>query len=176
MVTTNPVSAPSEVPDGHNPSLCAATAALVGDDRITLMALLAEAHSRLVRILHAELAESAGVPLTWYDVLVRLGRAPGGHLTMTRLAGEVSLTSGGVTRLVDRMVEAGLVERTLCPSDRRAIHVALTAAGAAKLGEATAKHLDSLQEHLIDPLTPTERAQLTSILHKLTDDRPAAGG
>ena len=48
---------------------------------------------------------------------------------MSTLSADVSLTTGGVTRLVDRMVEAGLVARQNCPNDRRSIHVVLTPQG-----------------------------------------------
>ena len=54
---------------------------------------------------------------------------------MSRLSNDIALTTGGVTRLVDRMVEAGLVERQACPSDRRSIHVILTPEGRDVLGE-----------------------------------------
>ena len=60
--------------------------------------------------------------------------APEGRLTMSRLSTDVALTTGGVTRLVDRMAEAGLVSRQNCPNDRRSIHVVLTPAGQAVLG------------------------------------------
>ena len=55
---------------------------------------------------------------------------------MGALAQQVALTTGGVTRLVDRMISAGLVERVPCPTDRRVLFAALTPAGEAKLDEA----------------------------------------
>jgi DNA-binding MarR family transcriptional regulator len=140
---------------------------LVDDDRITLMGLLVETHSKLVRILGSELEERCGMPLTWYDVLIRLGRSPEQRLTMTQLAHEISVTSGGATRLVDRVVEAGLVERSHCPSDRRSVHVQLTPAGRERLNEATAVHLVGLEEHLIEPLDAADRVALERALRKL---------
>ncbi len=137
------------------------------DERITLMGLLLEAHARLTRVLGAELESSCDLPLSWYDVMIRLGRAPDGHLTMTRLASEVSLTSGGITRLVDRMVAAGYVERLSCPTDRRSVFVVLTPAGTRKLEEATAEHLRGLERHLLGPLDDGDRAALATALRKL---------
>src|ERR1700722_141411 len=111
-MTADPSLAPSTEAKGD-------CASLANDERITLMGLLVEAHARLTRVLGAELEAACGLPLSWYDAMVRLRRTPEGFLTMTRLGAEVSLTSGGITRLVDRLVEAGYVERQNCPTDRR---------------------------------------------------------
>jgi DNA-binding MarR family transcriptional regulator len=108
--------------------------------------------------------------------MIRLGRSADGRLTMTQLASEVSLTSGGVTRLIDRMVEAGLVERQDCPSDRRSVYVVLTPAGTDKLHEATVEHLAGLERHLLEPLDPAEQSSLAATLRKLVGDGPVCGG
>lgn len=146
------------------------------DERITLMGLLLESHARLTRVLGAELEAACGLPLTWYDVMIRLGRSTEGHLTMSQLAGEVSLTSGGITRLVDRMVAAGYVERSGCPTDRRSVYVALTPEGSRKLGEATVEHLRGLDRHLLGPLDETDRQALATALRKLRGGGPTCGG
>jgi MarR family transcriptional regulator, 2-MHQ and catechol-resistance regulon repressor len=162
--------------DGNDaPAICEWVARF-GDERITLMGLLVEAHTKLTRALNTELEAACGLPLGWFDVMIRLGRSPNGRLTMTQLASEVALTSGGVTRLIDRMVEAGLVERTDCPSDRRSVHVVLTLAGTEKLHEATVEHLAGLERHLLEPLDSAEQASLASALRKLVGDGPVCGG
>jgi DNA-binding MarR family transcriptional regulator len=140
------------------------------------MGLLLEAHAHLTRVLGAELEAACGLPLSWYDVMIRLGRSPDGHLTMTRLAGEVSLTSGGITRLVDRMATAGYVERRSCPTDRRSVFVALTPAGTRMLEEATVEHLRGLERHLLDPLDEGDREALAIALRKLRGEGPVCGG
>jgi DNA-binding MarR family transcriptional regulator len=145
------------------------------DERITLMGLLIEAHAELTKVLGAELEVECGLPLSWFDVLIRLRRAPEGFLTMTRLASEVSVTSGGITRLVDRIEAAGYLERRACPGDRRSVLVSLTDAGAAKLDEAVAAHLGGLDRHLIGPLTPADRRSLERILRKLRGAGPVCG-
>ncbi|MGH8981361.1 MAG: MarR family winged helix-turn-helix transcriptional regulator [Acidimicrobiales bacterium] len=147
-----PAPAPPRPPDG---------------DAITLMGLLVEAHARLTGVLGAEMEEACGLPLGWYDAMIRLRRSPGGFTTMTRLGNEVSLTSGGITRLVDRLVEAGYAERQNCPTDRRSVYVSLTPAGVAKVDEATAAHREGLDRHLLGPLEPHERASLDAVLRKL---------
>jgi len=131
------------------------------------MGLLVEVHARITRILSARMEEACGLPLSWYDAMIRLRRSPGGFTTMTRLAGEVSLTSGGITRLVDRLVDSGYAERSSCPTDRRSVYVRLTPAGAAKVDEATASHRGVLERYLLQPLSDGERAALESVLRKL---------
>ena len=90
--------------------------AQIDDERLALMGLLVRSHRQLIYLLGRELEQSVGIPLVWFDVLIHIGGAEEGRLTMSRLSTEVALTTGGVTRLVDRMVEAGLVARQNCPS------------------------------------------------------------
>jgi DNA-binding MarR family transcriptional regulator len=149
---------------------------LVDDERLTLIGLLIDVHHQLTRTLGDELEAACGLPLSWYDVLIRLGRSPEGHLTMSRLAAEVSFTSGGITRLVDRIAEAGYVERASCPTDRRSVHVQLTAAGCEVLRRATALNLEGVQRHLIDRLDAADRAALDAALRKLRGDQPICSG
>ncbi|MGP8059279.1 MAG: MarR family winged helix-turn-helix transcriptional regulator [Acidimicrobiales bacterium] len=151
-------------------------ARLARDERLVLMGLLAGAHARLTRVLGRELEEACGLPLTWYVGMVRISRAPDGRITMTELAQTLSLTSGGITRLVDRMTEEGLVERQGCPSDRRSVYVALTPAGYRQLASATDEHLAGLDRHLLGPLDADDRAALARALTKLGADRGACPG
>lgn len=137
------------------------------EQALTLMGLLIETHARLTRVLGAEMEEACGLPLTWYDAMIRLRRSPGGFTTMTRLAGEVSLTSGGITRLVDRLVDAGYAERRSCPTDRRSVYVALTPVGVDKVDEATAAHRAGLEQHLLGPLDCDSRRALEAALRRL---------
>ena len=147
-----------------------------GEDPITLMGLLVEVNAKLARILGAELEAVSGISLSWYDVLIRLGRSEEGRLTMTQLASEVLLTSGGVTRLVDRIEEAGYVARQNCPNDRRSVHVVLTPAGRDKLAAATLVHLAGLERHLIEPLDEPDRLSLARALRKLHGTGSICGG
>jgi len=78
-----------------------------------------EAHAAVIRALEREMAAEQGLPLTWYDILAHLDRASQGHLRMQALAECLLLSRSGVTRLIDRMEQAGLVRREFCPDDRR---------------------------------------------------------
>jgi DNA-binding MarR family transcriptional regulator len=139
------------------------------DERIRLMGLIVRTHRRLTESLGRELEQNVGIPLVFFDVLIHVGAAPDGRLTMSRLSADVSLTTGGVTRLVDRMVGAGLVARSNCPSDRRSIHVVLTPEGRAMLERAVAEHVDGIDRHLMAHLGERDRTALETALSKVLD-------
>lgn len=140
------------------------------DERVRLFGLLYETNARLSRRLGTSLEESCGLPLAWFDVLLQLRRSAEGRLTMTQLADATVHSSGGTTRLIDRVEAAGFVARERCPSDRRATYVRLTAEGGRKLDEALTTHVANLNDQLTERLSATERAALTSLLGKLNDD------
>jgi DNA-binding MarR family transcriptional regulator len=92
-----------------------------------------EAHASVFREVDAALASAELPPATWYDVLWPLYRAPKRRLRMNELAAAVVLSRTGLTRLVDRVEAAGLVQREPVPEDRRGTYVKLTPAGARML-------------------------------------------
>jgi len=65
------------------------------------------------------------------------------------------------------MVDAGLVERSACPSDRRSIHVVLTAEGRDVLDRAVAAHIEGIDRHLMAHLNDKDRANLATALSKI---------
>ncbi len=142
-----------------------------GDEKVQLFGLLLETNARLARSLGLELESSCELPLAWFDVLLQLRRAPDGRLKMNQIADAIVHSTGGTTRLVDRLEEAQLVERQNCPNDRRAIHVAITDKGNVKLDEALGVHLEYLEGTLANRLSCDERATLATLLTKL--NRPA---
>src|SRR3712207_2664207 len=105
-------------------------------DLVSTFGRLLEATGRLERLVGRRLGAEVGLPHAWFEVLVRLHRSDDGRLTMGALAGQVALTSGGITRLVDRMAAAGLVERRPGPTDRRTAYAVITANGGRRLEEA----------------------------------------
>jgi DNA-binding MarR family transcriptional regulator len=141
----------------------------IDDERLHLMGLIVRSHRLLTDRLGRELEQEVGIPLVFFDVLINVGAAPEGRLTMSRLSTDVALTTGGVTRLVDRMVEAGLVERQACPNDRRSIHVVLTDEGRGVLNRAVGAHIEGIDRHLMAHLDDDDRAALTTALTKVLD-------
>ncbi|GAB4336645.1 MAG: MarR family transcriptional regulator [Dehalococcoidia bacterium] len=125
------------------------------------------AHARVIARLERELDRERGLPLTWYDVLVQLSEAEGGRLRMSDLAEAVLISRSGLTRLVDRMARAGLVERLPCPEDRRGTHVGLTQAGRAALDDASPVHLRGIQQHFARYLGDDEAEVLRAIFERI---------
>ena len=144
----------------------------IDDERLHLMGLVVRTHRLLTDRLGRELEQDVGIPLVFFDVLINVGAAPEGRVTMSRLSNDIALTTGGVTRLVDRMVDAGLVERSACPSDRRSIHVVLTPEGRSVLDRAIAAHIEGIDRHLMAHLSDKDRANLATALTKIL----SAGG
>lgn len=85
-------------------------------------------HSSITHALDETLRAEVGIPGSWYEALVEIAFA-GGTMRMNEFAEETTLTKSGATRFVDRLEEAGLVERTACPTDRRAYQLVLTPKG-----------------------------------------------
>ena len=136
------------------------------DALITTFGRLVEVQGRLERRLGGDLEARVGLPHAWFEVLVRLSRSAEGQLTMGVLAEQVTLTTGGVTRLVDRMEAAGLVERLPCRTDRRVAYAAITGAGRAKLEEAAEVHAVNLRA-VFDGFSAKDLATLDTLLDRL---------
>ena len=154
--------------DAHSDERCAAFAS---DPRIVLTGNLMAAAHRLTRQLDSGLEARVGISLAFYETMVRIRRSPAGRLTMGELATQIALSTGGVTRLVDRLEDDGYVARVLCPSDRRATFLELTNDGIQCLEAATATYLALLDHHLISRLAPDDLAVVDRSLAILADER-----
>ncbi len=105
------------------------------------------AHARVARRLDDDLRSRHALSLQEYETLLHLAEAPERRLRMGRLADSLLLSKSGVTRLVDRLVEDGLVERTSCSSDARGAEASLTGTGLARLRAAAPTHLAGIRDH-----------------------------
>jgi DNA-binding MarR family transcriptional regulator len=143
------------------------------DERIQLMSLVAKTYRHLADNLARQLEQAVGISPVFFDVLIHIAVAPGSQLTMSRLSSQVALTNGGMTRLVDRMVEAGLVLRQNSSSDRRSIQVVLTEAGQKVLKRAVAAHVENIDRYLVAPLDDNDRASLAVTLGKVLGHEPS---
>lgn len=137
------------------------------DPRIRTFGLLLEAHAQLTRDLDADLRSSDGISLQTFEVLLRISRSADSRVTMSELAGAVSLTTGGVTRLADRLEKDSMVERLSCPSDRRVVYLGVTAEGRTVLERALANHLESLERRVASRLSTSTIAELEDALDVL---------
>src|SRR3954449_12876322 len=96
---------------------------------------LARTHAAVSQRLGEALAQGDFPPLPWYEVLVTVAEAPEQRMRMGDLAEALVITRGGLTKLVDRLIKAGLLERTFCETDRRVSYATLLPAGTELLGE-----------------------------------------
>jgi DNA-binding MarR family transcriptional regulator len=96
---------------------------------------LARTHAAVSQRLQEALAQGDFPPLPWYEMLAAIAEAPGQRMRMGDLAEALVITRGGLTKLVDRLVKAGLLERTFCETDRRVSYATLLPAGADLLAE-----------------------------------------
>jgi DNA-binding MarR family transcriptional regulator len=124
-------------------------------------------HAALLRELDRELEEAHGLQLTHYEVLLHLANAADHRLRMTDLAASVLLSQSGLTRLVDRMQEAGLVVREPCPSDRRVLYARLTKEGLRRFAEAQPTHLAGVRARFLDHFDEQELGELGAFWERL---------
>jgi DNA-binding MarR family transcriptional regulator len=96
---------------------------------------LARTHAAVSQRLQEALAQGDYPPLPWYEVLSTVAEADGQRMRMGDLAEALVITRGGLTKLVDRLVKAGLLERTFCETDRRVSYATLLPAGENVLAE-----------------------------------------
>lgn len=136
-------------------------------EQIAAWQALARAFSATARVTEASLAGSQLDPSD-YDVLVTLAEGPPEGLRPTELAQRVLLTKSGMTRLVDRLAERGLIERRACPTDRRGQLVALTRKGRYLLGRAAPGVLRALAVALA-PLSPADLAALRRASERIVE-------
>ncbi|MFI5254435.1 MAG: MarR family winged helix-turn-helix transcriptional regulator [Candidatus Limnocylindrales bacterium] len=115
------------------------------------------AHAAVSRRLELALEAGQALSLADYDALLQLAMAEAGRLRMSELADRLVLTRSGVSRLVDRLVEDGYVERLACPTDARGAFACLTEAGQARLQAASPTYLDGVDAHFLAAIPEGDR-------------------
>jgi DNA-binding MarR family transcriptional regulator len=124
-------------------------------------------HSALAARMQQALAGADLPPLSWYELLFAVKRSPTGKPRMSELAEWLTLSRGGITKLVDRLEEAGYLRRVSSKEDRRSLKAELTPAGQRMLEEMHAVCSPELERHL-GALTGEEAATVTAALEKVT--------
>ena len=128
---------------------------------------LVRASHRLLRAVEVALKRAELPPLAWYDALLELRRAGDAGLRPQALQQAMLLEQHRISRLLDRLEAAGLVERRPCPEDRRGQIVHLTEAGSATLSRTWPVYRDAIAEHFAAPLEPGEAETLARILRRI---------
>ncbi|MET0772606.1 MAG: MarR family transcriptional regulator [Candidatus Limnocylindrales bacterium] len=134
---------------------------------LALWQALTAAHASMVGHLDPEADACAVIGTDTVAVLLPLSLAGDHRLRMHELADRSHLTRSGLTRRVDRLVADGWVERVYCDTDRRGAYAQLTDRGAVELERALPHHVQALERHLADRLTPDELATLTILLSRI---------
>ena len=125
---------------------------------------LLRVHAALVKDLDAELEARHGLPLTSYEVLRSLGKAPGGKLRMAELAEHALLSRSGMTRLIDRLEREGMVGRSTCDKDGRGCYAVVTEQGLAAVEEARATYIAVVRSGFVRHFSTSELQDLAALL------------
>jgi DNA-binding MarR family transcriptional regulator len=141
---------------------------------------LIRAMAQVNRRLAAEMEQHDGLPIAWYDVLVHLSFAPEAGWSMQELAGQVMMSGSGLTRMVDRLIDAGLVQRRRADErqadDRRVVRVALTEAGQATLARVQPRHQARVRAYFLQHVRAEELDCLRNVgervLAELSQEAP----
>jgi DNA-binding MarR family transcriptional regulator len=134
---------------------------------------LLSAHAVLVRDLSAALVASHGLTINDYGCLLLLSRAGEEGMRRIDLANALNLSPSGITRLLDRLEDQGLVGKGECKSDARVSYAILTDDGLSKLREAAPGHVEDIEHKLSAVLSDEEIKTLTELLGRLGE--PADG-
>jgi DNA-binding MarR family transcriptional regulator len=127
------------------------------------------AHAALTRELSAALVASHGLTINDYGALLLLSRAGDEGMRRIDLANDLQLSPSGITRLLDRLEDQGLVGKGECKSDARVSYAILTDAGLAKLREAAPGHIGDIERRLAAVLSEDEMKKLSELLGRLSE-------
>lgn len=146
-------------------------ASILSTEHFSMWRSFIEAHSSVVRTLEQAMQEEHGVPLTWFDVLLHLEEAPQRRLRLGELAESVILTRSGITRLVDRMVEAGVIRREPCPDDRRGHYAVITQQGKDTIERVGPSHSKKAQDIFLNHVSAEEAALMRSVFVRVLESQ-----
>jgi DNA-binding MarR family transcriptional regulator len=129
---------------------------------------VARTHAAITGRLQEALTAAGLPPLPWFDVLATLSEAPEQRLKMGELAEALVITRGGLTKLVDRLIKAGLLERAFCEADRRVSYATLLPAGTELLAEMRPVVAGELETAFAANITERQAGELSSILERVS--------
>jgi DNA-binding MarR family transcriptional regulator len=126
-------------------------------------------HASLMKELDAELEAAHRLPLTSYEVLMRLAEAPERRMRMCDLADSVLLSRSGMSRLVDRLEREGLLERAACQNDARGAYAVITETGLELLAAARPTHHEGIRRRFLAHLSEEELEQLAALWVRIAE-------
>lgn len=143
--------------------------ARVAEPYLSAWRAVLNAHASVVARVEEALAEAGLPPPTWYDVLWAIRRAPGRRVRMAELADGLTISRGGLTKLADRLEEAGLLRREPAADDGRGLYAVLTDAGNQMLRKMWPVYADALQTTVVAAVSPEEATTLAAALGRVSD-------
>jgi DNA-binding MarR family transcriptional regulator len=138
------------------------------DPRLDAWRAFLVAHARLFRRLDEELRVEHALSLPEYETLLQIAQAPDRRMRMSQIANRVLLSKSGVTRLVDRLVADGFVERSQCSSDARGAEAGLTPAGLERLRAAATTHLRGIERYFLSAVGGDDLAVLGRLMESIS--------
>jgi DNA-binding MarR family transcriptional regulator len=123
-------------------------------------------HAVVVGAVEEALADAGLPPLAWYDVLWAIRRAPGRRIRMAELASSLTVSRGGLTKLADRLEDAGLIRREAAEDDRRGLYAVVTPAGEQMLKRMWPVYARVLCETFVVPIREDEAAVIADALSR----------
>jgi DNA-binding MarR family transcriptional regulator len=138
-------------------------------DHVAAWRALLTAHAELTERMDAALLAADVIPLRWYDALFSLYEAPGRRLRLAEMAKATLLTRSGLTRLVDRLEQAGLLTREPCEDDARGAFAMLTPEGLQALRRCWRIYGAEIEGSVGRRLTASEARTLRALLTRLVE-------
>ena len=138
-------------------------------DLVSWWGLVLEGFTTTMRHVAAHVEADSGLGQAPAEVMLRLGRTPDGRLPMSRIARESSLSSGGFTKVADKLVELGHVRRVPCHSDRRVTYVELTSQGQALADRIEARTAEVLRQRFLGVVGADDARRMSEIMRRLRD-------
>src|SRR3954453_15109255 len=129
------------------------------------------AYAILTRELSASLVAQHGLTINDYGCLLLLSRAGEEGMRRIDLANELRLSPSGITRLLDRLEDQGLVGKGACKEDARVSYAILTDVGMNKLKAAAPGHVEDIERRLADVLNEEEMRTLAELLGRIGSGR-----
>jgi DNA-binding MarR family transcriptional regulator len=145
------------------------TSSAVPETHLAAWRAVLNAHTSVVAHAEDALATAELPPLAWYDVLWAIRRAPARRIRMSELAASLTISRGGLTKLADRLENAGLIRRERADNDGRGLYAVLTAEGNTLLRRMWPVYSRALRETFVSTITKDEAAVIAAALGRVRD-------
>ena len=131
---------------------------------------LIKSQQMLIDKVEEEFKNNSLPPLSWYDILLELDKAPEVGLRLNELGQRILLSKYNVTRIIDRLENEGLVSRDACPVDGRGKFACITPKGRRLRKKMWPKYYKVIKEHFLSKFNSKELSQFIGCIEKIKTD------